>query len=112
MAITDSLLVSGFGFSIVFVVLIALSFLVKLQSFIISKLFKDGQDLTTAGINQKTQTETAHAAVIENSLPMSAGELKLINVDERTAAMIMAIVSDESKIPLNELRFKSIKALD
>ena len=41
-----------------------------------------------------------------------AGELKLFDVDEKTAAIIMAIVSHESKIPLSELQFKSIKALD
>jgi hypothetical protein len=32
-------------------------------------------------------------------------------VDEPTAAMIMAIVSDESGIPLSELCFKSIKLI-
>ena len=42
----------------------------------------------------------------------SSGELKLLNVDEKTAAMIMAIVSDESHIPLSELCFKSIKAIE
>jgi len=42
----------------------------------------------------------------------SFGEVKLKDVDERTAAMIMAIISDESQIPLSELRFKSIKAVE
>jgi hypothetical protein len=41
---------------------------------------------------------------------MSCGELKLYNVDERTAAMVMALVSDQAGIPLDELCFKSIKA--
>ena len=41
--------------------------------------------------------------------PGSAGELKLYNTDDRTAAMLMAIVADELQTPLNELRFKSIK---
>lgn len=35
----------------------------------------------------------------------------LHNVDDKTAAMIMAIIADETKIPLNELRFISIKEL-
>ena len=39
-------------------------------------------------------------------------ELRLTGVDEKTAAMIMAIVCDESGLPANELYFKSIKALD
>ena len=42
----------------------------------------------------------------------SEGELMLIKTDERTAAVIMAIISDRSKIPLNRLSFKSIKLLD
>jgi len=37
--------------------------------------------------------------------------MKLVNVDEKTAAMIMAIISDESKIPLSELQFKSIRVV-
>ena len=41
--------------------------------------------------------------------PGSAGQLKLHNVDPKTAAMLMAIVADKSGKPLNELRFISIK---
>ena len=41
--------------------------------------------------------------------PGVAGELKLYDTDPKSAAMIMAIVADEVKTPLNELRFKSIK---
>ena len=39
----------------------------------------------------------------------SAGEIKLNNVTDRDAAMIMAIVASQMGKPLNELRFKSIK---
>ena len=39
------------------------------------------------------------------------GEVALIDVDEKTAACIMAIVSHETGIPLNELIFHKIKAL-
>ena len=42
----------------------------------------------------------------------TCGELKLINTDERDAAMIMAIVADSTGTPLNELRFKSIKKME
>ena len=41
--------------------------------------------------------------------PGSAGELKLHDVEPKTAAMIMAIVADKLQKPLNELRFISIK---
>ena len=43
--------------------------------------------------------------------PGTAGELKLYDTDPRTAAMLMAIVADELKLPLNELRFLSIKEI-
>ena len=41
--------------------------------------------------------------------PGSAGELKLHDVEPKTAAMLMAIVADKLGKPLNELRFISIK---
>lgn len=41
--------------------------------------------------------------------PGTAGEFKLYDTDPRDAAMVMAIVADATGIPLNELRFKSIK---
>ena len=41
--------------------------------------------------------------------PGSAGEVKLFDVPDKEAAMIMAIVADKMGKPLNELRFKSIK---
>lgn len=40
------------------------------------------------------------------------GSLRLKNTDEQTAAMIMAIVSDESGIALDELEFKSISLVE
>ncbi len=43
--------------------------------------------------------------------PGAAGDLKLYDTDPRTAAMIMAIVADELKKPLNELRFISIREI-
>jgi len=39
----------------------------------------------------------------------SAGQINITNVPPKTAAMLMAIVADEMKVPLNELRFISIK---
>ena len=41
--------------------------------------------------------------------PGSAGQIKLYNVEPKTAAMIMAIVADKMGKPINELRFISIK---
>ena len=44
--------------------------------------------------------------------PGAAGELKLYNVEPKTAAMLMAIVADKMGKPLNELRFISIKEVE
>ena len=41
--------------------------------------------------------------------PGVAGQLKLHDVEPKTAAMLMAIVADKMGKPLNELRFISIK---
>ena len=49
------------------------------------------------------------AAPLAPPAPGSAGEVKLFDVPDKEAAMIMAIVADKMGKPLNELRFKSIK---
>lgn len=51
----------------------------------------------------------AAAPVAQAAAPGSAGELKLHDVPPKTAAMLMAIVAEETGKPLNELRFTSIK---
>ena len=57
--------------------------------------------------------QEAHEEVTEEvaapTAPGSAGEVKLYNVEPKTAAMLMAIVADQLGKPLNELRFISIK---
>ena len=49
------------------------------------------------------------AEVAPQPAPGTAGQLKLHDVNPKTAAMIMAIVADKIGKPLNELRFISIK---
>ena len=44
--------------------------------------------------------------------PGAAGEVKLNNVDPKTAAMLMAIVADKMQKPINELRFISVKEVE
>ena len=108
MTFIDSLLVSGFGIVVVFIVLIALSFFIKLQSTVVSSISNNSTKAVKDEI--KTHDVVKEEAVVDTG--WTSGEIKLIGVDEKTAAMIMAIVSDESKIPLSELQFKSIRALD
>lgn len=84
------------GAAIVLAALIALAVVIKLIASAAGKS-KEPDDAGHAG-----ETAAAPPAFIQ-------GELKLIDVDEKTAAAIMAIVSHESGIPLYELRFNSIK---
>lgn len=41
----------------------------------------------------------------------SEGEIELIDTDEKTAAVIMAIVSSKTGVPLHRLSFRSIRHL-
>lgn len=60
-----------------------------------------------------TVTTASKAAPVQASGPAaSSGDLELVGVDEKTAAVIMAIVSNKSGIPLNRLQFKSITLME
>ncbi len=58
------------------------------------------------------EAPAAKSATVPMPAGMTQGSLELVNTDEKTAAVIMAIVSDKSGIPLNRLAFKSIKLLE
>lgn len=104
MSLLEGLQILVIGVGIVFLVLISLSAAVSLESRIFDLFGKNKKEKPAAKIAEDTE--------IASVVNVAAGELKLIEVDERTAAMIMAIVSDESQIPLSELNFKYIKAID
>ena len=103
MTFLESLVVDGFGLSIVFIVLISLSLIIKLVSIIVRQ-FKSPESKTEIVPEQPTGGELQTFAYAD-------GEMKLIDVDEKTAALIMAIISDQTEIPLSELQFKSIRLL-
>lgn len=122
--VVDALLLALIGIVIVFIVLIALMLIVTIEG----KIFDGSEKLQKAHpewgeklaeVKSKmmfwkktdkaeTQTEVQAEPLAEGT----CGELKLINTDERDAAMIMAIVADSTGTPLNELRFKSIKKVE
>lgn len=77
--------------------------------------------ITKAINNSKKVEETPKASVAPASKPVapqgpapavSSGDLELVGTDEKTAAVIMAIVSNKSGIPLNRLQFKSITLME
>jgi Na+-transporting methylmalonyl-CoA/oxaloacetate decarboxylase gamma subunit len=89
------------GYAIVFFGLILLMIVVM----IIGKCF-------TAKKTVKTEEAPAPAAEPAPVAPGTAGGVKLYNVEPKTAAMLMAIVADKLQMPLNELRFISIKEVE
>ncbi len=63
-----------------------------------------------ATVAEKEQPAAAPVAVAAPA--QSTGSCDLIGTDEKTAAVIMAIVSHKSGIELNRLSFKSIKLME
>jgi Na+-transporting methylmalonyl-CoA/oxaloacetate decarboxylase gamma subunit len=98
MTFLEVLGVDVFGLAAVFAVLVALSIMIKL----ISLVFRPRAKAAAGTVGQAALPEQQYGE----------GELKLIDVDEKAAAAIMAIVSKESGIPLSRLRFNSIKRIN
>ena len=96
-------LIALLGYGVVFVGLIALMCVILIEGRIMVSSKKE------AAAPAPAAPAAAPKPVLAAAAPGTAGELKLYDTDDRTAAMIMAIVADETGIPINELRFKSIR---
>ena len=106
--IGDAGILALLGYALVFMGLIVLMLVVTLLGKIFisidkRKVAKAAPAEAPAPVVEEAEPETA---------PGSAGQLKLYNVEPKTAAMIMAIVADKLGKPLNELRFISIKEVE
>ena len=101
--IVDAGIVALLGYAVVFFGLILLMIVV----IAIGKAFtaKAKKAEAAAPVAEAPAAPVAEAPVA----PGTAGELKLHDVEPKTAAMIMAIVANKLGKPLNELRFTSIK---
>ena len=114
----DALGISVLGFVIVICVLAVLALFVKLLTSIVEGAAK------VAGKGKKTKDETeasppaaeapaqAVAEIDSNELPYTPGYVTLDGVSEQDAAVIMAITSEKTGIPLERLCFKSVKRLN
>ena len=106
MPVGEALVYALLGYAVVFFGICLLMAVVM----IMGKIFiaKDKK----AAAAKAAAAPAAAAAPVEApkpTAPGSAGELKLHDVEPKTAAMLMAIVADKMGKPLNELRFISIK---
>lgn len=108
MSITRALLISAVGFGVVFVILGIIAIFVKSMGAIFDTI-----SAKKLAANAKSVRENIASIPVPATAPLpadtSAGSLKLVDVTEEEAAVIMAIVSNQSGIPLNRLQFNSIK---
>ena len=107
LSITSALGLSVLGFAIVFFVLIVLMLVINVLRSIIGGM----EASKAAPAVAAAPVAVAAPARNPNMVPAkgSVGEVKLHDVDDTTAALIMAIVANELNAPLNELRFHSIR---
>ena len=99
----NNFIVALVGYAIVFLGIVLLMIVIT----IVGKFFSaKAKKVAPAPVVAPVEETTAPAAPVA---PGSAGELKLHDVEPKTAAMLMAIVADKLGKPLNELRFISIK---
>ncbi len=108
MGFVDSLLVSLLGMSVVFLVLIILMTFITITSKVLGNN-KKAPAPAAAGTASVAQPAAAAAPVYAKG---SAGTVKTFDVPDRTAAMLMSIVAEQSETPLNQLKFLSIKEVD
>ena len=92
------------GYAVVFLGLVLLMMVV----IGIGKIFI-AKDTKVKPVAPVAAAVAAAPEIAKPAAPGTAGELKLHDVEPKTAAMIMAIVADKMGKPLNELRFISIK---
>ena len=104
-AFGDAAVIAALGYGVVFLGLIFLMLVIT----VVGKIFT--AKATKAEADQPQQ-EAPVAEVPKATAPGTAGQLKLHNVDPKTAAMLMAIVADKMGKPINELRFISIKEVN
>jgi len=93
------------GYAVVFFALVLLMVVVLIMGAVMKNRTKQ------AAAEAPASAPVAAAAPAAVPAPGSAGELKLYDTDPRAAATLMAIVADEMKAPINELRFLSIREI-
>ena len=98
---SEVLVIAVLGMAIVFAVLLVLMGMIKLIAFFSKE--------------KKSEAPVAAPAAPVADAPKavgSCGDVKLFDVPDKTAAMLMAIVADKLGEPLNTLRFISIKEVE
>ena len=101
MTFTDFIKTPAFALAVIFVLAVIYSVYAKIR---------DSKASSAPVEEKKPAHPTVKAAPAAEGV--SSGELELVETDEKTAAVIMALVSYKSGIPLNRLSFKSIRLME
>ena len=109
--VVDAAVVAVLGYAVVFFGLIMLMGVITVLGKVMTAKTKKAEAAKAklAAAAAPVVAPVAAAPVAPQPAPGTAGQLKLHDVNPKTAAMIMAIVADKMGKPLNELRFISIK---
>ncbi len=103
MTLLDFIKTPAFALAVIFILAAVYSIYAKIRD---SKATKNAAPVADKQVAEKAPVAVTTAAGV------SCGELDLVDTDEKTAAVIMALVSYKSGIPLNRLSFKSIRLME
>lgn len=115
LTMSETMLVAVAGITVVLLELAILAVLIVFLSKIFRAIegrFVSDSAPSDASASAPVQAPASAPVAAAPAAPVAvaASGVQLVDVDEATAAVIMAIVSNESGIPLEKLSFRSIKA--
>lgn len=109
----NALLLSLVGFGVVFIALISIIIVIKIIASLSQAKKTPSTPVLAASAAGSVPAAPGNVSATPASgkfpAPGSQGEIDLYTVDDKTAALLMAIVADDLKAPLNTLRFTSIR---
>lgn len=106
MSFSRAVLVSVLGFIMVVLILAVIALFIKAIALIFS-FFVKSNSVKVDKVNSAISSENKF-----NTVRSLNGYVKLIDVDESTAAVLMAVTAFKTGIPVERLNFKYIKCLN
>lgn len=106
MGLGEAGITAVFGYAVVFLGLLILMILLYIMAAVFKAKAKKSENAAPA--EKKAADSPAKVPAVPLA-PGSAGNVKLFDVPDKEAAMVMAVVAYKMQKPLNELRFISIK---
>lgn len=109
MSIGDAAVTAVFGYAVVFAGLLLLMIVLYIMGAVFKAKAKQNETAKASAVPAEAPTAIKEITPEQPLAPGSAGHVKLYDVPDKEAAMVMAVVAYKMQKPLNELRFISIK---